>query len=52
MSISVGAGGDRLARLLDLHVSEVWPDGNPVATEATWTPVPRSASAATGTSAG
>ena len=32
--------------------SELWPDGNAVATEATCTPVPATASRATPTSAG
>src|SRR3954453_3565305 len=49
-SLAPAATASRVSR--SLTSSDVWPDGKPVATEATATPVPRSASAATATSAG
>ncbi len=48
----VGAGFDRLAGLGILISRKVWPDGKPVATLATFTVEPRSASFASATSAG
>src|SRR3954451_18493557 len=52
MSISPAPAATASRVSSTLTSSEVWPAGKPVATEATATPVPRSASAATGTSAG
>ena len=52
MSISPAPAATASRVSSSLTSSEVWPDGKPVATEATATPVPRSASRATGTSAG
>src|SRR3954454_19936801 len=49
-SLAPAATASRVSR--SLTSSEVCPDGNPVATDATATPVPRSASAATPTSDG
>src|SRR4051794_23955295 len=52
MSISVAPAATASRVSCTLTASEVWPAGKPVATLATATPVPRSASAATPTSAG
>src|SRR3954453_19103997 len=52
MSISAAPAATASRVSATLTASDVWPDGKPVATEATATPVPRSASAATPTSAG
>ena len=52
MSISVAPAATASRVSVTFTSSEVWPDGKPAETEATATPLPRSASAATGTSAG
>ena len=52
MSISPAPAATASRVSSTLISSEVWPAGKPVATDATATPVPRSASRATGTSAG
>src|SRR5689334_11795942 len=52
MSISAAPAATASRVSSTLTLSDVWPDGKPVATDATATPEPRSASTATGTSAG
>src|SRR3954447_2098322 len=52
MSISVAPASTASRVSAIFTAGDVWPDGKPVATLATATPVPRSASAATPTSAG
>src|SRR3954469_18503511 len=52
MSISAAPAATASRVSWTLTASDVWPEGKPVDSEPTATPVPRSASAATGTSAG
>jgi hypothetical protein len=52
MSISVAPAATASRVSTTFTSSDVWPAGKPVATDATCTPVPRSASAATLTRAG
>ena len=52
MSISLAPAATASRVSSTFTASEVWPAGKPVATEATWTPVPSSAARATPTSAG